>query len=162
MQIRKPSTWLEVSQLQVKHATLTWSWSARTSGQGYLLQKLFVTGHNLLLSHFHIMRELLSVFYSAGLEHEDSQHWFFFSRLLKVWDELSKWQTSLFLGTKVVHLPKQENGWKFSHFFPSYMVAIPSDSNDSNIFYVCWTMMILWWKCWHFPAPGKFLLPRSY
>lgn len=35
------------------------------------------------------------------------------------------------------------------------MVATPSDSNDSDIFSVCLTMMILWWKRWHCSAPGK-------
>lgn len=82
---------------------------------------------------------------------------FSFQDVLKAWDELSKWQISIFFGTNIIHVSNQENGWKYSfYFFPSCMVATPSDSNDSDIFSVCLTMMILWWKCWHHPAPGKF------
>lgn len=95
----------------MKHAALTQSCPACSSAWGH--QELFVMGHNPLLTHFHVMMEQHSAFYSIVWEYQYNQGCVLFPRLLKLWDELLKWQISLFFGANASN---QENGWIFLVF----------------------------------------------
>lgn len=66
------------------------------------------------------MMEQHSAFYSIVWEYQYNQGCVLFPKLLKLWNELLKWQISLFFGANASN---QENGWIFLVF--SFIYGLP-------------------------------------